>query len=85
MTAEQENWIAHRVLREVRDGIDHPAYLVDWALWVTGDLVCHAPPAYHRKISAGMGCTTQLARNAAHALSYRQGQTSGFRKRCWPR
>lgn len=39
MTADQENWIAHRVLREVRDGIGHPSFLVDWALRVTGDLV----------------------------------------------
>ena len=39
MTIEQEKWIAKLVLREVRDGISHPAYLVDWALWVTGDLV----------------------------------------------
>lgn len=39
MTRDQENWIAHRVLKEVRDGIDHPGYLVDWALKVTGDLV----------------------------------------------
>ena len=38
MTAREENWIAHRVLKEVRDGI-HPAYLVDWALRMTGDLV----------------------------------------------
>lgn len=38
MTAEQEKWIAHRVLREVRDGISHPGYLVDWALRTTGDL-----------------------------------------------
>ena len=35
----EENWIAHRVLKEVRYGIDHPAYLVDWALRKTGDLV----------------------------------------------
>ena len=39
MTRDQENWIAHRVLREVRDGVDHQAFLVDWALRVTGDLV----------------------------------------------
>lgn len=39
MTPQQERWIAHRVLREVRDGINHPAYLVDWALRMTGDLV----------------------------------------------
>ena len=39
MTRDQENWIAHRVLREVRDGISHPAYLVDWALRTTGGLV----------------------------------------------
>ncbi len=39
MTSDQENWIAHRVLKEVRDGIDHPGYLVDWALRVTVDLV----------------------------------------------
>ena len=39
MTRDQENRIANRVLNEVRDGIDHPSYLVDWALRVTGDLV----------------------------------------------
>ena len=39
MNIEQEKWIANSVLREVRDGISHPAYLVDWALRTTGDLV----------------------------------------------
>lgn len=38
MTAEQKKYIAHRVLREARDGILHPGYLIDWALRTTGDL-----------------------------------------------
>ena len=38
MTAEQRKAIANRVLREVRDGIRHPDYLIDWALKQTGDL-----------------------------------------------
>lgn len=30
---------ARRILSAVKNGIDMPAHLVRWALWVTGDLV----------------------------------------------
>lgn len=29
---------ANRILAAVKNGIDMPAHLVRWALWVTGDL-----------------------------------------------
>ena len=30
---------ARRILSAVKNGIEQPAHLVRWALWVTGDLV----------------------------------------------
>lgn len=38
MSSEQRKAVANRILRETKDGIDHPAYLVNLALKQTGDL-----------------------------------------------